>query len=58
MSKKRQRNAFVDDQAEEDSAEESDTEKKQRIAAIKKLKSIRPSKYSQSIDDYIFFSLS
>ena len=33
MSNKRQRNAFVDDQAEEDSAEESDTEKKQRMAA-------------------------
>jgi hypothetical protein len=45
MSVKRQRNAFVDDQAEEDSAEESDTEQKQRIAAIKKLKSNRPSKF-------------
>ena len=44
MSKKRQRNAFVDEQAEEDSAEESDTEKKQRVAAMKKLKSNRPSK--------------
>ncbi|UJR26928.1 hypothetical protein I4U23_008237 [Adineta vaga] len=41
MSKKRQRNAFLDEQAEEDSAEESDTEKKQRVAAMKKLKSNR-----------------
>jgi hypothetical protein len=44
MSKKRQRNVFVDGEAEEDSAEESDTEKKQRAAAIKKIKSNRPSK--------------
>ncbi len=47
MSKKRHRNAFVDEQAEEDSAEESDAEKKQRVAAMKKLKSNRPSKFSQ-----------
>lgn len=44
MSKKRQRNAFVDGEAEEDSGEESDSEKKQRAAAMKKLKSSRPSR--------------
>ena len=52
MSKKRQRNAFVDEQAEEDSAEESDTEQKQRAAAMKKLKSNRPSKFSHLISAY------
>jgi hypothetical protein len=57
MSKKRHRNAFVDEQAEEDSAEESDTEKKQRLAAIKKLKSNRPSKFSQLISVENFSSL-
>ena len=44
MSTKRQRNVYVNEEAEEDSAEESDTEKKQRLAAMKKLKSSRPSK--------------
>jgi hypothetical protein len=48
MPKKRQRNDFLDGEAQEDSAEESDTEQKQRAAAIKKLKSNRPSKFSQS----------
>ena len=43
MSKKRVRSSFVDAEAEVDSGEESDTEKKQRAAAIKKLKSNRPS---------------
>jgi hypothetical protein len=46
MPKKRSRNEFVEGEAEEDSAEESDTEKKQRVAAMKKLKSNRPSKSS------------
>lgn len=50
MSKKRPRNAYVNDEAEEDSAEESDTEKNQRAAAMKKLKSNRQSKYSQRGD--------
>lgn len=45
MPKKRPRNDFLDGEAQEDSAEESDTEKKQRAAAIKKLKSSRPSKF-------------
>jgi hypothetical protein len=49
MPKKRQRDDFLDGEAQEDSAEESDTEQKQRAAAIKKLKSNRPSKFSQSI---------
>jgi hypothetical protein len=48
MAKKRP-NQFLDGEAQEDSAEESDTEKKQRAAAIKKLKSSRPSKFSQKI---------
>ena len=45
MSKKRPKNIYVDGEAEEDSGEESDTEKKQRAAAIKKLKSNRSSKF-------------
>lgn len=44
MSKKRPKNEFVVAEADEDSAEESDTEKQQR-AAIKKLKSNRPGKF-------------
>lgn len=48
MPKKRPRNEFVDGEAQEDSAEESDTEQKQRVAAMKKLKSNRPSRFSQS----------
>ena len=44
MPKKRPRNDFLDGEAQEDSAEESDTEQKQRAAAMKKLKSSRPSK--------------
>jgi len=52
MAKKRP-NQFLDGEAQEDSAEESDTEKKQRAAAIKKLKSSRPSKFSQKI--YLLF---
>lgn len=43
MPKKRPHNDFLDGEAQEDSGEESDTEKKQRAAAIKKLKSNRPS---------------
>ena len=46
MPKKRPRNDFLDGEAQEDSAEESDTEQKQRAAAIKKLKSNRPSRFS------------
>jgi hypothetical protein len=45
MPKKRPRNEFLDGEAEVDSAEESDTEKKQRAIAMKKLKSNRPSKF-------------
>jgi hypothetical protein len=45
MPKKRPRNEFLDGEAQEDSAEESDTEKNQRAAAMKKLKSNRPSKF-------------
>ena len=52
MAKKRP-NQFLDGEAQEDSAEESDTEKKQRVAAIKKLK--RPSKFSQQIYFHLFF---
>ena len=48
MAKKRPRNVFVDGEAQEDSAEESDTEQKQRAAAMKKLKSNRPSRFTQS----------
>ena len=35
---------YVDGEAQEDSAEESDTESKQRAAALKKLKANRSSK--------------
>jgi len=58
MAKKRP-NQFLDGEAQEDSAEESDTEKKQRAAAIKKLKSTRPSKFSQKIffRSFYLFSL-
>lgn len=42
MPKKRPRHDFLDGEAQEDSAEESDTEQKQR-AALKKLKANRPS---------------
>lgn len=53
MPKKRPRNEFVDGEAQEDSAEESDTEQKQRAAAMKKLKSNRPSRiFSQSGDSF------
>jgi len=48
MPKKRPRNDFVDAEAEVDSAEESDTEQKQR-AALKKLKANRPSRDSKRI---------
>jgi hypothetical protein len=45
MPKKRPRNDFLDGEAQEDSGEESDTEKKQRAAAMKKLKTNRPRKF-------------
>ena len=51
MSKKRPKNSYVDAEAAEDSGEESDTEKKQRAAAIKKLKSNRTSKSFYSNDE-------
>ena len=48
MSKKRPKNVYVDGEAQEDSGEESETEKEQRAAAIKKLKSNRSSKFRRS----------
>ena len=54
MPKKRPRNDFLDGEAQEDSGEESDTEKKQRALAIKKLKNNRPRKFFRV--ESVFFS--
>ena len=49
MSHKRARSSFVDAEAEEDSAEESDSERKDRAEALKRLKSDRLSKTSSMV---------